>query len=98
MNKFGQIWIKERLKTSFPELSKKYSVNKIALFGSVLRDDFNEQSDFDILVDFDSDDFDQYLQLADELEFILKRKIDLLTFRSLKPRHFEYLRNKLLYV
>ena len=35
-----------------PELTKKFFVNSIGLFGSVVRDDFNDSSDIDILVDF----------------------------------------------
>jgi len=47
----------QRLKEAVKELKRKYPLRKMALFGSVLRDDFTEESDIDILIDFNSDDF-----------------------------------------
>ena len=87
-----------KLKPQLNRLKSSYYVKKMALFGSVTRDDFNDQSDIDLLIDFDSDDFTLYLQLIEELESILGRKVDLITFRSLKPRQLEYLEKKLIYV
>lgn len=88
----------QKLKPELNRLKSNFFVNKIALFGSVTRDDFNDQSDIDMLIDFDSEDFELYLKLIEELESILSRKVDLVTFRSLKPRQFKYLENKLIYV
>ena len=88
----------QKLKPQLNRLKSNFFVNKIALFGSVTRDDFNDQSDIDLLIDFDSEDFELYLKLIEELETILSRKVDLVTFRSLKPRQFKYLENKLIYV
>jgi hypothetical protein len=35
------------------DLCRRYQVHRLALFGSVLREDFRSDSDVDILVDFD---------------------------------------------
>lgn len=37
------------------EICRRYQVRELALFGSVLRDDFREDSDVDILVEYEPD-------------------------------------------
>lgn len=44
--------IKQILSQLKPELTQKYFVNSIGLFGSIVRDDFTDKSDVDIIVDF----------------------------------------------
>ncbi len=68
---------------------RKWKVSELALFGSVLRDDFRSDSDVDVLVDFepgDGLDFFELLDMREELERLFGRKIDLVTKRSLRPR------------
>lgn len=94
MNKYIAI-----LSDKLPELKKKYPIGSMALFGSVVRDDFDEkESDIDVMVDFQSDDVILFIQLADELEKITRKKVDVITKRSLKPRHLAYLENQFVYV
>ena len=88
----------QKLKNSLPKLRKKYPFTTVALFGSIVRDDFNENSDVDILIDYQSDDFIVFNSFAEELEILLGKRIDLDTTRSLKPRQFDYLKNQLIYV
>jgi len=91
--------IKSTLAAHLPGLQKKYFVDRLALFGSVTRSDFDaEKSDVDVLIEFSKTDLDAYLNLAEELEKILGKKVDLITKDSLKPRHWEYLKDKLVYV
>ncbi len=35
------------------EFCRRHNIRKLALFGSVLRDDFNEESDVDVLIEFE---------------------------------------------
>jgi len=62
-------------------------------FGSVTRDNYNDNSDINLLVDIDeSDPFkytDIYFSLKSKLEEILKRKVDLLEDRAIKNRIFK---------
>ncbi len=44
--------IKQKIQAIKPELEKKFHVNSIGLFGSVVRSDYNINSDIDILVEF----------------------------------------------
>ena len=66
------------------DLCRKHKVKTMSVFGSILTDRFNDQSDVDLLVDFepvDHDTFDyvsNYLDLKDSLEKLLNRKVDLI--------------------
>lgn len=63
------------------ELLKEYKVKQLYLFGSVLREDFNAQSDIDIMVVFDSDTEFSYFDLYDfkeKLQQLFNRRIDLI--------------------
>lgn len=69
------------------ELSSRYHVTSVALFGSTARDEAAQESDIDILVDFPSSpSFDQYMGLKIELEDLLGRRVDLVTRRGLRER------------
>jgi len=61
---------------------QKYRVRRLALFGSVLRDDFRPDSDVDVLVEFEHGAHAGFLKLATmelELGGVLGRKVDLRT-------------------
>lgn len=76
------------------DLCRKHKVKTLAVFGSILTDRFNDQSDVDLLVDFeptDPDKFDyvtNFFDLQDSLESLLKRKVDLVVERSLRNKYF----------
>lgn len=77
------------IKLSPSEINKiclQYHINKLYLFGSVLRSDFNHQSDVDILVEFQpgkTPSFFTLVDIQDKLAEIIERKIDLRTFPEL---------------
>jgi len=87
----------ESIKDKLPSLREKYPFGSLAFFGSVTRPDFSAGSDIDIIVDFESDDFLLFVELVDELEKITKTKVDLVSKRSIKERHWNYLKDKLVY-
>ncbi|MDQ2891038.1 MAG: nucleotidyltransferase family protein [Gemmatimonadota bacterium] len=62
-------------------------VRRLALFGSVKRDEARVDSDIDVLVEFDPGmkSFDRVLALGDLLEHTLGRPIELVTLESLSP-------------
>jgi hypothetical protein len=74
-------------------LCKKNKVKSLFVFGSVTREDFNESSDIDLVVDFDvSDPFkytDLYFNLKNKLENLYKRQVDLIEERAIKNRFFK---------
>jgi predicted nucleotidyltransferase len=67
-------------------LCRKWKVREMALFGSVLRQNFRPDSDIDVLVTFDDDapwsSWD-LLDMREELQDIFGREIDLVEERSL---------------
>jgi hypothetical protein len=80
------------------DLCLKHSVGELAVFGSVLTDNFNESSDIDFVVDFSLVErkkyAENYFNLKQSLEELFKRKIDLLEKSALKnPFFLEVLQN-----
>jgi len=70
-----------------PEIARRFGVKRLALFGSATRGELRDDSDVDVLVEFDGPaTFDGYFRLKDYLEALLGRTVDLVTERGLKPR------------
>ncbi len=70
-------------------------MRKLSVFGSVLTDRFRDDSDIDMLVEFESDHIPDLLELAGmeiELSDMLGRKVDLRTPAEISP----YFRHKVL--
>jgi uncharacterized protein len=67
---------------------RRHHIRRLALFGSILRDDFRPDSDVDVLVEFEPDHVPGFFGLAgmeSELSELLGRKVDLNTPGSLSP-------------
>ena len=80
--------IEDRLKSLF-ELCKKHKVVKLFVFGSASKGDFNpEKSDLDLIVELDIpnpiEKGETLMAFWSELEALFKRKVDLLTEKSLR--------------
>ncbi|MGE5444099.1 MAG: nucleotidyltransferase family protein [Ignavibacteriales bacterium] len=75
------------------EILKKYNVKSIALFGSYVREEQREDSDIDLLVEFERDAFgkdfdgytDNYENLKSFLENTLDKTVELLTNEMISP-------------
>ena len=69
------------------EFCRKWKVAELALFGSVLRDDFSPESDVDVLVELAPNHglslFD-WVEMIDELKAIFGREVDLVSKRGLR--------------
>jgi len=78
------------------ELSHKYNIIELGLFGSVLRDDFSLNSDIDILIEFSPDtqySFFDVLHIKEDFQKQLGRPIDLVEKEGIKN---PYRRNEIL--
>ena len=84
--------IAERLEHLIPEdrvtdFSRRWQVRELALFGSVLRDDFGPESDIDVLISF-ADKVPWSLwdltTMQDELSALVGRKVDLIEKEGLR--------------
>jgi predicted nucleotidyltransferase len=62
-------------------------IQELSVFGSVLRDDFNEESDIDILVSYHSSasvGLLESVELREKLSKLFKRKVDLLSKKAIE--------------
>jgi predicted nucleotidyltransferase len=69
------------------EFCRRWRIVEMGFFGSILRDDFSEESDVDVLVSFESNSSWTLLDLAamqDELGDLLGRKVDLVEREALR--------------
>ena len=69
------------------EIAERFGVARLALFGSAARDELRDDSDVDVLVEFEGPaSYNGYFTLKDYLEALLGRQVDLVTEQGLKPR------------
>jgi predicted nucleotidyltransferase len=81
-------------KEKIADFCRRHHIRKLAFFGSVLRDDFRQDSDIDVLVEFDPahiPGFD-FFAMEEELSEILGRRVELNTPNFLS----RYFREKVL--
>jgi len=76
------------------DFCRRHHIRRLALFGSVLRDDFTPDSDVDVLVEFDEGKTPgfAYFTMQEELSDILRRRADLKTPNELS----KYFRDEVL--
>ena len=79
------------------ELCRKYEVEELDIFGSILREDFGSESDVDFLVVFRRDDFGPWMSkltdLQDELSALLGRRVDVVSKHGVEESE-NYIRRK----
>jgi len=91
--------IKSILAEHKPELAEKYAVAEIGIFGSVVRGEAREDSDVDVLVEFNRTiGFVTFMKLSFYLEALFGAKVDLVTRNALKPRIGQYIMKEVVYV
>ncbi len=74
------------------ELAARHGASNVRLFGSVARGEERPDSDIDLLIDLADDrGFDDYLALAEALEAVFHRKVDLVLARSVSPYFRPYI-------
>lgn len=71
------------------DFCRKHHIRRLALFGSVLRDDFTPESDVDVLVEFEPGYVPglAFFGMQRELSAIVGRAVDLNTPEDLSPFH-----------
>jgi len=91
----GKKELNKTIKEALTSGSIGNEINKLSLFGSYLRGDYNENSDVDLLVEFAPGKgvgLFKLLEIQEKLESLVKRRVDLLTLHQLSP----YFRSKVL--
>ena len=91
--------MRARINTQREEIAvfcERWQVTELALFGSVLRDDFGPESDVDVLARFEEEarhtlfDLDR---MEEELTTVFGRKVDLVSWRGVEQSQ-NYIRRK----
>jgi predicted nucleotidyltransferase len=73
------------LREQHTRLSQRYPIRRLALFGSWARGDAREDSDVDVMVEVDPSIGLRFVDLGEELEQALGRRVDLVSRRAIKP-------------
>jgi predicted nucleotidyltransferase len=90
--------IKSALSEKRAPLLKKYPIKTLAIFGSFARNEQDENSDLDLMVEFNEKVGSEFIQLADELEDFLGFKVDLVSKKAVKEKYFAQIKDELIYV
>ncbi len=77
---------------------RRNHIQRLALFGSVLRNDFTSESDVDVLVDFEPGQTPglEFFNMQDELSEMLGRQVDLYTFKGIENSRNWLLREEII--
>ncbi|MCA6504257.1 MAG: nucleotidyltransferase family protein [Pseudanabaena sp.] len=82
-----------------PELTDKYHVSQLGIFGSYARGDYNSASDIDIIVEYSQKpSLFGLIELQDYLSDRLQMKVDLVTKDGLKPQIKEKILAEVIYL
>jgi len=90
--------IKKILAAHKEKLVEKYPIKSLAIFGSYSRNEQDEYSDLDILVEFSERIGVKFIDLADDLENLLGRKVDLVSKNGIKEKYLKMISSDLIYV
>jgi predicted nucleotidyltransferase len=81
------------------EFCRKWLITELALFGSAVRDDFQPDSDVDVLATFDPTSrwtLLDHVEMQDELKAILGRDVDLISRRGIEQSQNHIRRREIL--
>ena len=78
--------MRRKLRSELPRLQQQYALRSLEVFGSFVRGEASENSDLDLLVEFDqTPTLFSFIRLENELSQLLGIKVDLVMKDSLKP-------------
>ncbi len=90
--------ITKALQTKKKNLTARYPIQSIGIFGSFARNEQTALSDVDLVVEFNDKIGSRFIDLANELEDYLGVKVDLVSRKGIKPNYFESIKKDIKYV
>lgn len=90
--------IQNQLSAYKPYLFENYPLKSIAIFGSYARNENDEKSDLDLMVEFNGKIGIQFIDLADGIEEFMGMKIDLVSKNGIKKKYYSAIKRDLIYV
>lgn len=80
-------------------LKNKYKISKVGIFGSYVRGEQRNESDVDVLVDYDeAPSLIALIEVENMLSDLLGMKVDLVTSKGLKPQLRQHILNEVIYL
>jgi predicted nucleotidyltransferase len=92
------IEIQKALQKNKQELFVKYPIKSMAIFGSYARNQQQEKSDLDLLVEFNGQIGIRFIDLAEEIENLTELKVDLVSKNGIKDKYFNAISKDLINV
>jgi predicted nucleotidyltransferase len=90
--------IQHLLRNHKQNLYARYPIRSMAIFGSYARNEQDEGSDLDIVVEFNGKISIRFIDLACELEKLIGFKVDLISRKGIKEKYFQRIKEDLTYV
>jgi predicted nucleotidyltransferase len=90
--------IKSTLGRHKQQLFSDYPIKSLAIFGSYARREQNDESDLDIVVEFNEKIGLRFIDLAEELENLIGFKVDLVSKKGIKKKYYKKIESDLTYV
>jgi uncharacterized protein len=90
--------IQTTLSSHRAEFFERFMVKNLAVFGSYARNEQRNDSDVDILVEFNSPVGIEFIDLGNYLERILNLRVDLVSRNGIKPQYFKQIKGDLKFV
>ncbi|MFN8179696.1 MAG: nucleotidyltransferase family protein [bacterium] len=84
------------LRQARPQLSRRFGVTRLALFGSYARGEQRDESDVDVLVEAEPSIGLRFVDLADEIETLLGIRTEVVSRRAISPAHWVLIEKELL--
>ena len=84
------------LRAALPALRREFPLRRLALFGSTARGETSDGSDIDILVEVEPSIGLGFVTLAEKLEELTGRKVDLISRRAIKPNLWKQIEPELI--
>ncbi|KYC43011.1 DNA polymerase beta [Scytonema hofmannii PCC 7110] len=91
--------IEQILRQSKPILRENYQITQLGIFGSYVRGEQTENSDVDVLIDYEyAPTLFKLVEVRDYLSNLIGMKVDIVTKNGLKPRIREHVLSEVVYV
>ena len=90
--------IKSTLNKHKQRLFNKYPIKSMVIFGSYARKEQTDESDLDLMVEFDGKIGIRFIDLAEEIENLMGFKVDLVSKNGIKDKYYQVIQSDFVYV
>ncbi len=90
--------IKSTLNKHKKRLFKEYPIKTMVIFGSYARKEQTNESDLDLMVEFNGQIGIRFIDLAEEIENLVGFKVDLVSRNGIKDKYYQTIQSDFVYV